>query len=76
MRAERAPLERVRAWGQVAAAITLVAEGRYPEVSVSNIPDAVQVALGLRLDAERCGVDLATEIGSDGAVHSVVVRKR
>ncbi len=75
MHAERVPLERVRAWGQVAAAITLVAEDRCVAVSVANIPDALRVALGLRPDAERCGVSLTADLGPNGEAMGVTARR-
>ena len=53
----------------------MVAEGRCVAVSVANIPDAVQVALGLRPDAERCGVSLTADLGPDGEPVGITVRK-
>ena len=76
MNAVRAPAANVLVWGQVAAAIVLVADGRYPQVVVSNIGDAARLAAALRPDADRCGVDLIVETGADGATHDVVARRR
>jgi hypothetical protein len=70
------PTASVMAWGQVAAAIVLVASGRYPRVIVANIGDASRLVLALREDAERCGVALMAEVGADGCSTDIVVRRR
>ncbi len=61
---------------QVAAAIALVAEGRYRRVAVVGIPDALRLADALRADADACGVDLVVEAGADGVPQDVVVQRR
>ena len=66
----------VRSWGQVAAAIALVAEGHYPRVAVTGIPDAARVAEAFRPDAARCGVDLVVEERAPGAPQSIMVQRR
>lgn len=40
----------------VEVAIPLVAEGRYPEVVVANLPGAVSIATDLAADADERGV--------------------
>jgi diacylglycerol kinase family enzyme len=70
------PTAGVRAWGQVAAAIALVADRGYPEVVVAGVEDAGRLADALRPDADRCGVDLLVETGADGTAHHVVARRR
>ena len=71
----QAPLEAVRAWGQIAAAIALVARGHYPEVIIANVPGAVRLVVALRPDADRCGVDLEVAEGAAEAACGVVVRR-
>ena len=66
----------VRAWGQVAAAITLVADGRYPRVAVTGIPDAPRGAAAFRQDAARCGVEIVLEERRDALPTSLVVQRR
>jgi hypothetical protein len=66
----------VRAWGQVAAAIALVAERRYPRVEVTGIPDAVRVAEAFRQDAGRCGVDLVVDEQAGGTPHCITAQRR
>ena len=70
------PLREVRAWGQLAAAIELVARGRYPEIEIANIPYAARLVLALRSDAERCGVELQVTEGPSGQSGGVAVRRR
>jgi hypothetical protein len=70
------PVAGVRAWGQVAAAIELVAGGRYPRVAITGIPDAPRVADAFRPDAERCGVELVLEERPSGEPRSLVVQRR
>ena len=55
------PAASLRAWGQVAAAIQLVAQGHYPRVAVSGIPDACRIAEEFEPDAERSGVEIVLE---------------
>ncbi len=71
-----APTARVRAWGQVAAAIALVAQGRYPRVVVTAVEDARQLVGALGPDAERCGVELVVEPCADDARADVVAQAR
>jgi hypothetical protein len=70
------PAANVLVWGEVAAAIALVADGRYPRVIVANIADAARIVAALRPDADRCGVELVTEATADGTCRDVVVRRR
>ena len=70
------PAVGLRAWGQVAAAIELVAQGRYPRVAVSGIPNARQIAAAFRRDAERCGVELVLEPPRNGESLGIVARRR
>jgi hypothetical protein len=70
------PVAGVRAWGQVAAAIELVARGPYPRVAVTGIPDAPRVAHAFRADAERCGVELVIEESANGEPRSLLVQRR
>ena len=70
------PLRELRAWGQLAAAIELVARGRYPEVEVANIEYAARLALALRSDADRLGIDLDVTAGPPGGSGGVVARRR
>jgi hypothetical protein len=66
----------IRAWAQVAAAISLVAGGRYPRVAVTGIPDAPRVAEAFGPDAARCGVELVLEERPDRCPTSIVVQRR
>ena len=66
----------VRAWGQVAAAIALVAERGYPRVAVTGIPDATRLAEAFRADALRCGVDLVVDEQPDGQPHGITAQRR
>jgi hypothetical protein len=70
------PAAGLRAWGQVAAAIELVAQGHYPRVAVSGIPNAQRIAAAFEPDAERCGVEIVLEPGRDGESSGIVVRRR
>jgi hypothetical protein len=72
----QAPAPNVLVWGQVAAAIALVADGRYPRVIVANITDAARLVDAMRPDADRCGVDLVAEDGADGSCCDIVARRR
>jgi hypothetical protein len=65
----------IRAWSQVATAVALVAEGRYPRVVVTAVANAARVAQAIRPDAERCGVEVLVEDPADGP-QVVVVRRR
>jgi hypothetical protein len=69
-------LASVRAWGQVAAAIAMVAGGRYPRVALTGIADAPAAAAAFGPDAERCGVELVIEERPDGSPVSLLVRRR
>jgi hypothetical protein len=66
----------VRSWGQVAAAIELVAGGRYPRVALGGIPNASRVVEAFRPDAERCGVELILEERPGSEPRSLVVQRR
>ena len=70
------PAASLRAWGQVAAAIELVAQGHYPRVAVSGIPDARRIAGEFEPDAERSGVEIVLERAMDGESLGIVVRRR
>lgn len=70
------PVAGVRAWGQVAAAIELVAGGRYPRVAITGLSDAPRVAEAFRSDAARCGVELVLEERANGLPRSLVVQRR
>jgi acetyl/propionyl-CoA carboxylase alpha subunit len=70
------PAASLRAWGQVAAAIELVAQGHYPGVTVSGIPNARRIAAAFRPDAERCGVEIILEPARDGGSRGIIVRRR
>jgi len=61
---------------QVAAAIELVAQGRYPRVAVSGIPDAARIAAALGHEAERRGVQLVLEPTTNGVSLGVMVQRR
>jgi hypothetical protein len=70
------PAASLRAWGQVAAAIELVAQGHYPRVAVSGIPNARRIAAVFEPDAERCGVEIVLEPVGDSESPGIVVRRR
>jgi hypothetical protein len=70
------PAAGLWAWGQVAAAIELVAQGRYPRVAVSGIPNARRIAAAFRRDAECRGVELVLEPPRDGVSLGIVVQRR
>jgi hypothetical protein len=70
------PVVSMRAWSQVAAAIELVAQGRYPRVAVSGIRDARRIAAAFEEDAARRGVELILEPPRDGVSLGIVVRRR
>jgi len=76
MTIELEPAARLRGWGQVAAAIELVARGRYPRVAVAGLPDAGRIAAALGPDADRCGVELVLEPAEDRVPCGIVVRRR
>jgi len=51
---------------EIAAAILLVAGGRYPTVLVANLPDVADVVAALRGDATSKGVRLILDERADG----------
>lgn len=60
---------------QIVAAVFLVADGRSPRVIVSNIPDAMSLAVELTPLAARDGVRLDV-LGRGPDCHAVQVRLR
>ena len=70
--AERLAGER----NQVAAAILLVAGGRYPRVIVANLPDAAAIAAELEPDARRRGVELTVPEHATAPSLDIVVRRQ
>ena len=56
----------LRERNEIAAAILLVADGRFPEVVMANLPDCAFVAEELRADAARRCVRLVLIERSDG----------
>jgi hypothetical protein len=67
------PQERERC--QVRAAILLVADGHYPAVVISNLPDARLLAGELHTDAVRRGVSVTAPVNAVGTGYDVVVRR-
>lgn len=51
---------------EIAGAILLVAGGRFPQVLIVNLPDAVAIAQDLRGEAARMGVRLILAERADG----------
>ncbi len=65
-----------RARQQVAAAILLVADGRYPEVTVANIDDAAVLAAELAEEADRRGVTLTLTPGATDRTRRIIIQCR
>jgi hypothetical protein len=73
-RLERSQLqERERC--QVKAAILLVADGHYPGVVISNLPDARLLAGELHTDAVSRGISVTAPVNAIGTGYDVVVRR-
>jgi hypothetical protein len=66
----------IRTRAEVAGAILLVARGRYPAVTISNLPECRSIALEMDEEARKNGVDLVVDAHDDGRADSLRIRRR
>jgi hypothetical protein len=65
-----------RSRAEVAGAILLVARGRFPEITISNLPQCRGIALELSDEATQRGVDLVVDAHDDGRADGLRIRRR